>query len=421
MGNLTAYTAQMSETVNLIYAYHKKKGDAEDQRGYLGASIIGRECERELWYTFRNCTRPEFDGRMYRLFETGDLEEFRFVKELREIGCEVHDVDNNGDQFEVTALAGHFSGHMDGCALGVSEAPATWHVLEFKTHNEKSFAKLKKEGVRASKPEHYAQMMVYMGLTRMTRALYLARDKNTDELYGERVRYDAAEFKQLMTKAERIITSTKPPARISDRPDFWKCRFCDHKNLCHGASNVAVPICKRNCRTCVFATPEMDGDGRWSCVQHNADIPRDAQEVGCDRHLLIPDLVSFADATDAGDNFIEFTNRHDGGVWRHCNAEYDGDDAWTTAELMAEAGPREAPIKIPKLSLVDRYPPEDCELIAEKEGGIQLNSYPGLLPLKDVTDCQDDDEYFALEFDREFLVVTYKQHGNYTAIWRAKS
>ena len=49
--------------------------------------------------------------------------------------------------------------------LGIPEAPKTWHVLEFKTHNSKSFAKLEKEGVQKSNPMHYAQMQVYMGCT----------------------------------------------------------------------------------------------------------------------------------------------------------------------------------------------------------------------------------------------------------------
>ena len=42
--------------------------DEEDAfRSHLGASLIGRECARELWYSFRWTTKPSFEGRMIRL------------------------------------------------------------------------------------------------------------------------------------------------------------------------------------------------------------------------------------------------------------------------------------------------------------------------------------------------------------------
>ena len=155
MGDLAAYLPKKSIVAKSIFEWHKKTGDAEPARGYLGASIIGHHCDRYLWYSFRACCKEDFPGRIYRLFETGDLAEIRFTKELRAIGCTVHDVDpNTGEQFEINDFGGHFSGHMDGCALGIPDAPKTWHVLEFKTHNAKSFAKLVKEGVKASKPVH---------------------------------------------------------------------------------------------------------------------------------------------------------------------------------------------------------------------------------------------------------------------------
>ena len=224
--------AQQSKTVEAIFAHYKKVGDSEPKRGYLGASEIGHYCERYLWLKYRGFVNEDFYGRMYRLFETGDLEEARFVKNLRDIGCTVHDVDDNGKQFAVHALDGKFSGHMDGCAIGIPEAPKTWHVLEFKTHNAKSFAKLKKEGVKKSKPQHYCQMMVYMGLTGMTRALYLARNKDDDDLYSERIRFDRQEFDVLMSRAYHIINDRMPPDRISDRPDYYECSYCPARELC---------------------------------------------------------------------------------------------------------------------------------------------------------------------------------------------
>jgi len=316
VGNLTKFTPDQSLTVQAIFNWHKTDGDSEKPRGYLGASIIGHECERHLWYTFRNCVKPEFSGRLYRLFDRGDVEEERMVKDLRNIGCEVHDVTPDGEQFEVNAFEGHFSGHMDGCALGIPEAPKTWHVLEFKTHNAKSFTKLEKDGVKESKPMHYAQMMVYMGLTGMTRAIYIAVNKDTDALYTERIRYNSTEFDKYMAKAERIIFSQDPPERAFNRPDCWGCKFCDSKALCWPTSNkINLPWISE--RMCVHATPERDGT--WS---HAADCSKG--------HLLMPCFIHFAKPVDAGDDHIEYKNNDNETVWAQGNEAH----MWTAEQLI---------------------------------------------------------------------------------------
>ena len=325
-----------SETVKAIYAHYKEKGDAEPTRGYLGASSIGYHCTRFLWYQFRYCCKPEFSGRMYRLFETGQLEESRMVANLKSIGCTVHELDGNGDQFEVSALGGHFSGHMDGCAIGIPEAPKTWHVLEFKTHNAKSFAKLKKEGVWKSKPQHHEQCQVYMGFTGMTRALYLAKNKDTDELYSERIHFDNSCFNELMIRAERIITSTSPPERISERSDYYQCKWCDARAICFGIQEEgkyqALPVPAISCRQCCHATPKMDGNARWECEKHKRGLSETDQAKACDDHLCLPGLFAFVRSDNYSDDCITFINDNGDDLisWRHGK----GNDCFSTKELM---------------------------------------------------------------------------------------
>ena len=232
MSDISDLTPRNSQTVEAIYAHYKKRGDSEPARRYLGCSELGSACERLLWYKFHIGIKEEHDGRMYRLFDTGNHEEARFVADLRAIGCTVHEFGEDGKQFEVSAFDEKLSGHMDGCALGIPEAPKTWHVLEFKTHNNKSFNKLVKEGVAKSKPQHYCQMQCYMGLSGMTRALYLAVNKDTDELYSERVRFNKDEFNSLMTRADMIIHSERIPERISTREDYYECSWCPAHSIC---------------------------------------------------------------------------------------------------------------------------------------------------------------------------------------------
>ena len=434
MGNLSTFIAQESKTVEAIYAYHKARGDAEPQRGYLGASIIGHDCERFLWYTFRGLVAREFSGRLYRLFETGDREEFRFTKELKAIGCEVHDVDASGEQFEVTALGGHFSGHMDGCAQGVPEAPKAWHVLEFKTHNDKSYAKLLKEGV-ASKPLHVAQMQAYMGHTKMKRALYLARNKNTDALYSERVNFDSMAFDALMEKAERVIHTSTPPERITDRQDTWACKWCDAYTLCWGVDrdgvvpDVAVPLPAKTCKSCCHATALTTCEGsQWSCSEGLDPVPLPSAEVGhkCPAHLILPGLVTFAEPQDADRSSITFKSV-DGTVWTH------GQGHVTTEELLS--GPRPTGRPLPTvlvedepLALIARYDWGDSEKVwsGPVDGLVpwlgERGYPPAVLNTIEPKDTQDDEQVSAAEYaldGEDYLIVRYRQDG-VAAVWKGK-
>src|SRR5690606_18060325 len=162
---MAALPEMRSPTVEAIYASYEARAAQERRRGYLGGSEIGRESGRQSWYRFRWALRPAFEGRMLRLFDTGHREDPRIIEELKRIGVEVHEKDEStGKQWRFTALGGHFSGGLDGVARGILEAPKTWHLLEFKTANTKTFKRVKKDGVERAQPVHFAQMQVYMGL-----------------------------------------------------------------------------------------------------------------------------------------------------------------------------------------------------------------------------------------------------------------
>ena len=308
---------QSQPTVDAIYEAYE-----EDQesgfRYHLGASLIGVECKRSLWYSFRWATISQFKGRMLRLFQTGHLAEARFVADLRRIGVTVHDheyidpdkyaedYDKPVKQIGVRDEFGHFGGSLDGMAVGFIEAPKTWHVCEFKTHNEKSFAKLKIEGVLKSKPRHYAQMQVYMHLIGATRSFYMAVNKNNDELYRERIEYDVDYAMRLIAKASEVVTSPTPPKKISNDPSWSGCKGlgggayrCDHYDVCHGG---AVP--DRHCRSCLHSTP-IEG-GLWHCgLRDDWQLSREDQEKGCDKHLYIPGLIP-AEQVDSTGNTITY-------------------------------------------------------------------------------------------------------------------
>ena len=265
-----------AQTVDAIYATYTQ----ENPRSHLGASQIGESCERKLWYTFRWCTIPSFEGRILRLFETGKLAEVRLIAELKKAGFEVFDKDETGEQFHFSF--GFFGGSLDGVILGIPEAPKTPHVLEIKTSNEQNFKALQKAGVQAYKPLHYAQMQCYMGAFVLTRAFYLVVNKNDDSLYQERIEFDPIFYQSLLNKVERIIASETPLPRISEKPEWYECKLCEHAGVCH---HGALPA--KNCRTCKHFKTEKN---YCFCNLHNCVLGIADQRAGCAQHNFIADL-----------------------------------------------------------------------------------------------------------------------------------
>jgi hypothetical protein len=299
-----------STTVQAIVSSYEADTD-DGFRAHLGASIIGIACVLAIWLNFRWTTSVQHPGRLLRLFETGHREEDRMVANLRRVGITVLEVDpNSGHQWRVEALGGHFGGSLDGVALGVPEAPKTWHVCEFKTHNEKSFKDLQSKGVKESKPQHFSQMQIYMDLTGMSRALYLAVNKNNDELYDERIRFEPIEAERLLAKAKQVVEASHPPSRISEDESWYQCRLCSHHGLCHGGQMPEI-----NCRTCLHVTPKLDGS--WHCARWNKSVSTADQRQGCAHHLFIPDLVPAKqiDANVTGE-WVDY-RFPDGTLWRN--------------------------------------------------------------------------------------------------------
>ena len=252
----------------------------EGHRSHMGASLIGGECARAIWYNFRWATKSNFEGRLLRLFNRGHLEEARFIAMLLMIGCEVYQQDENGNQFRISHAEGHFGGSGDGVVIGLPDLPpGTAALSEFKTHNDKSFTELKAKGVRDAKFEHYVQMNVYMRKMGIAVALYLAVNKNNDELYGEIIPLDSAVADQFLDRGEKIVWMAEPPNKLNESPGFFKCRWCDHRPVCH---LKAAP--DKNCRTCAYSQPAEDGN--WHCTLPGFEqvIPKELQLTGCSHY-----------------------------------------------------------------------------------------------------------------------------------------
>jgi hypothetical protein len=277
-------------TIEAIYTYYKIHA-GDHRRDHLGASQIGQKCDRRLWFDFHWCSNPNHNGRLLRLFESGNVQEPRLVKNLRDIGITVYDKDPDTDsQIHYEMYGGHYSGSLDGVGQGFAES-SKWHVLEFKTSSLKAFNKLKKDGVKDAKFEHYCQMNQYMSWAELERAYYFCVCKDTDEIYGERIHLDKELVKRLQDKAKRIVFADVPSTRISENEDSPDCLFCPHVDICFGNRIPDV-----SCRTCAFANPEETGI--WMCTRDDTRLCNAKQREILPCHVFIPQLIPL-EQTDA--------------------------------------------------------------------------------------------------------------------------
>lgn len=254
-----------------------------EPRSHMGMSSIGDECGRKIWYAFRWVSPVKFEPSTLRLFDRGKREEDRFVGWLKQAGITVHQIDpSTGLQYRFKGYKGHAGGEIDGVGDGLLGPDP--YLLEFKTHNEKSFKDLCANGVAMSKPVHYVQMQMYMGNYQLKQALYLAIDKNSDKLYDEVINFDKACYEKYSERLRMLIDAPEPPPRISNNPSWFECKWCDHHPVCHRKQD---PL--KNCRTCAHSTPVEEGN--WKCENPEcltAVIPIVVIRKGCDKYFKHP-------------------------------------------------------------------------------------------------------------------------------------
>lgn len=274
-----------------IDAYCKQKYN-EGHRKHLGASVMGKPCDRQLWYNFRWVKLEVHEGRVQRLFQVGHNAEPRFIEYLRGIGFEVKEFANQAEveasyidgeivepkQFRITGCNGHYGGSLDG----MCKAPNIIEpmLLEFKTNGTGAgYAKVATSDLSDAKPEHWRQMCQYGYKMGLKYGLYLIENKNDSDITVKIVELDWNVGRECEKRAQDIINAKVPPQKISENPAAFECKFCSYRDICHYSEKVEV-----NCRSCRNATPVADG--KWNCSLYG-DIPDSFIATGCPQHVSV--------------------------------------------------------------------------------------------------------------------------------------
>lgn len=285
-------------------------------RPYLGMSEIGHDCERKLFYSFRWAARPSFDAATLKRFADGHAGEDVQADRLKMVdGITLHTEDpQTGGQFGFTDIKGHFKGHMDGAIHGLLQAPATWHVWEHKQVGEKSITKLEKikrelgekDALKVWNPTYYAQAVLYMDYSGMDRHYLTAANPGGRDTVSCRTNADKEHADRLKAKASRVINAEDVPQKLSEKPDYFQCRWCDFSDICHNGAWA-----DKSCRTCIHSTPT--DNGKWHCGKFDRTLGTAEQTQPCNHHLTLPGLVP-GEQIDAGDNWISY-KMPDGSEW----------------------------------------------------------------------------------------------------------
>ena len=236
-----------------------KQTKIQRAREYIGASGVGSPCDAALAYSLRGFPEPQIAARTQRIFALGHILEDVVVKDLKEnADVRVFEVDGlTGKQHSCRLYGGHVSCHMDG---HIETDDGVLRVLEIKSMNHASFQKFVKHGVKKAHPKYYDQLQMMMGMSGFEEAVFIAISKNTSEYHCEFVEADSIQYAYLMARVEHVMSGQA--AKVSDKPDDWRCNFCFKKGVCWEGLEVEV-----RCSTCSFAFPREDGG--WQCDKHD--------------------------------------------------------------------------------------------------------------------------------------------------------
>ena len=224
--------------VAAIDAAAAARNAAQPPRTYLGGSMLGWPCDRQLGFYWRRLPKDpgrEVDGRLARLFATGHHIEPLVAGWFRDAGYDLVTHDDNGAQFGWSIDGGKIRGHIDGAFLTgpVGRFPCLWENKGLKADK---WTKLVANGLRAERWEYFVQCQVYMAQMQLDEhpAMFTALNKDTSELYVEFVRFDPEVAAEAIGRGQKIVRSSRPQQldRVAKDPSDWRCKWCDWRERC---------------------------------------------------------------------------------------------------------------------------------------------------------------------------------------------
>ena len=212
-------------SIAAIDAYYES---INKQRSYLGLSQVGHKCPRWLWYKHRGRPETPIKGRVLRLFELGNIVEDQLFLDFARAGFTISDAQKEVSIYNIDVK---LTGHIDGIITGLLESNQP-HLWECKSMNNKGFQKLKKHGYEAYNPQYKMQIHVYTLLLNLSNIFVVVYNKDTSELYQERIKIKKAWVIEKLQDIFAAITQDHAPDRNCPRCNWYEAAFCGFFQEC---------------------------------------------------------------------------------------------------------------------------------------------------------------------------------------------
>ena len=198
---------------------------SEEVRNYIGASSIGSDCLRKIWYQFKGFESAGVLPKTRRTWDIGKNLEGLIGAWLFDAGVAVYLDFQTFHSINVPILQGHIDAY-----VVIRDKKS---ILEIKTAKNASFNIFVNKGLKIWNQQYYAQVQSYMGMSHINSAYILVLNKDNSEISDEYVEFDADYYEKLEQKALMISKSESEPPRISGSPLWHTCKMCQFNKVCH--------------------------------------------------------------------------------------------------------------------------------------------------------------------------------------------
>ncbi len=207
----------------LIDVYQAHVND--EVRNYIGASAIGHDCWRKIWYELHGVKGESVEPKVRRTWDIGKALEKQIVAWLINAGAKVYTLDKTFHANECKL----FQGHVDGVIVFGRKKS----ILEIKTAKDASFKIFIKNGLKVWNPQYYAQIQSYMGMSGVNSAYILVLNKDNSDISDEYIVFDEEFYNSLVAKASMIERAVLEPPKVNGSPCWYQCKMCKFHKVCH--------------------------------------------------------------------------------------------------------------------------------------------------------------------------------------------
>lgn len=234
--------AQASEAINAVLEAHlHDKRSQQPRRQYVGASGIGKDCERALQFEFAGAPREtDFKTETLRKFDFGHMGEELARCWFQDAGFKlVQNSQKDGSRFRFVQMDGRFSGEPDGVFIDGPEIPGLTYpaMWECKSVGSKTYKQLMKDGLKKARPVYWSQIHTCMAYLGLKQTIFTVTNLDTGEQAHLLFEVDLEEAQRMTDRAVRIISSTDA-GDLLPRPyakaDHFECRWCSFAKRCWG-------------------------------------------------------------------------------------------------------------------------------------------------------------------------------------------